>query len=280
MDTQNFIYQKLEAFIKKFYTNELIRGIIFFIGLGLLYFLFTLFVEYFLWLKPLGRTVLFWVFIAVEGYLLSRFILFPIFKLFKIQKGIDYKQASTIIGNHFTEVSDKLTNFLQLANPNEHQIKSELLVASIEQKANALQPIPFGNAINFNTNRKYLPLAIIPIVFFAFFYFSGNSNVISQSLNRVVHFNASFLPPAPFKFVVLNSNLQTEQGKDFILRVKTSGRIVPENVMIFMEGESYFMENTKAGIFEYRILKPSEDILFHVEGNAVSSSDYELKVIM
>ncbi|MFV8328154.1 hypothetical protein [Flavobacterium sp. ZS1P14] len=280
MDTQNFIYQKLEAFIKKFYTNELIRGIIFFIGLGLLYFLFTLFVEYFLWLKPLGRTVLFWVFIAVEVYLLSRFILFPIFKLFKLQKGIDYKQASTIIGNHFAEVSDKLTNFLQLANPNEHQIKSELLVASIEQKANALQPIPFGNAINFNTNRKYLPLAIIPIVFFAFFYFSGNSNVISQSLNRVVHFNATFLPPAPFKFVVLNSNLQTEQGKDFILRVKAAGRIVPENVMIFMAGESYFMENRKAGIFEFRILKPSEDVLFHVEGNAVSSSDYELKVIM
>lgn len=279
MDTQNFIYQKLEAFIKKFYTNELIRGIIFFIGLGLLYFLFTLFVEYFLWLKPVGRTILFWAFIGVEVYLLLRFILFPIFKLFKLQKGIDYNQASTIIGNHFTEVSDKLTNFLQLSNPNEHQIKSELLIASIEQKANALQPIPFGNAINFNTNRKYLPLAIIPILFFAFFYFSGNSNVISQSLNRVVHFNSAFLPPAPFKFVVLNSNLQTEQGKDFVVRIKTEGKVVPENAMIFIGDESYFMENTKAGEFEFKILKPSEAVLFHVEGNAVSSSDYELKVI-
>lgn len=279
MDTQNFIYQKLEAFIKKFYTNELIRGIIFFIGLGLLYFLFTLFVEYFLWLKPVGRTILFWAFIGVEVYLLLRFILFPIFKLFKLQKGIDYNQASTIIGNHFTEVSDKLTNFLQLSNPNEHQIKSELLIASIEQKANALQPIPFGNAINFNTNRKYLPLAIIPILFFAFFYFSGNSNVISQSLNRVVHFNSAFLPPAPFKFVVLNSNLQTEQGKDFVVRIKTEGKVVPENAMIFIGDESYFMESTKAGEFQFKILKPFEAVLFHVEGNAVSSSDYELKVI-
>ncbi len=279
METQQFIFQKLEAFIRKFYTNELIRGTIFFIGLGLLYFLFTLFVEYFLWLKPMGRTILFWTFIVVEVYLLFRFILLPIFKLFKLQKGIDYNQASAIIGNHFTEVSDKLTNFLQLSNPNEYQIKSELLAASIEQKANALQPIPFGNAINFNGNRKYFPLAMIPIVLFAFFYFSGNSSMISQSLNRVVHFNSAFLPPAPFKFVVLNTNLQTEQGKDFILRIKTEGKIVPENAMIFIGDESYFMESTKAGEFQFKMAKPVENIMFHVEGNAISSPDYELKVI-
>ncbi|WP_114753906.1 hypothetical protein [Flavobacterium glaciei] len=279
MENQQIIYQKLEAFIRRFYTNELIRGTIFFIGLGLLYFLFTLFVEYFLWLKPMGRTILFWTFVGVEVFLLFRFIFFPIFKLFKLQKGIDYNQASAIIGNHFTEVSDKLTNFLQLSNPNEHQIKSELLAASIEQKANALQPIPFGNAINYNVNRKYFPLALIPILLFTFFYLSGNSNIISQSLNRVVHFNSAFLPPAPFKFVVLNSYLQTEQGKDFILRIKTEGNLVPENAMIFIDDESYFMESSKAGEFQFKIAKPSENILFHVEGNAISSPDYELKVI-
>jgi len=266
VEKSTLIYQKLEDFIRKFYTNELLRGTIFFVGLGLLYFIFTLFVEYFLWLKPTARTILFIVFIVVELFLLLRFILFPLFKLFKLQKGIDYNQASAIIGNHFTEVSDKLTNFLQLSNLKEHQIKSELLIASIEQKANTLQPIPFGNAINYNQNRKYFPLALIPILLFAFFYFSGNSNVISQSLNRVVHFNSAFLPPAPFKFLVLNSNLQTEQGKDFILRIKTEGKIVPENAMIFIGDESYFMESTKAGEFQFKILKPSEAVLFHVEG--------------
>jgi len=276
LEQSDFIYQKLELFIKKFYTNELIRGMIFFIGLGLLYFLFTLFVEYFLWLKPIGRTLLFWTFIGVEIFLLFRFILFPIFKLFKLQKGIDYKEASAIIGNHFTEVSDKLTNFLQLSNDRN---QSELLMASIEQKANSLQPIPFGNAINFKTNRKYLPLAIIPILFFAFFYVSGNSKILSQSLNRVVHFQDQFLPPAPFQFVVLNDNLQTEQNKDFIIRVKTEGKVVPENAMIFIGDESYFMETTKAGEFQYKLEKPTSNVLFHVEANAVSSPDYELNVV-
>ncbi|WP_413999750.1 hypothetical protein ACMDB5_04120 [Flavobacterium sp. W1B] len=278
MEHSNFIYQKLEAFIRKFYINELIRGVVFFIGLGLLYFLFTLFIEYFLWLKPMGRTILFWTFVGVEAFLFFRFILFPIFKLFKLQKGLDYNQASTIIGNHFVEVNDKLTNYIQLANLDHHQ-NSELLMASIEQKANALQPIPFGNAINFNDNRKYFPLAVIPVLFFVFFYLSGNNAVISQSFNRVMHFNVAFTPPAPFEFVVMNSNLQTEQNKDFILKIKTVGNIVPDNTMIFINGESYFMESVRAGEFQFKISRPSENISFYLKANSVSSNDYELKVI-
>jgi hypothetical protein len=279
LKTTSAIYQKLEAFIKKYYTNELIKGILLFIGFGLIYFLFTLFIEYFLWLKPLGRTVLFWLFIGVEVFLLFRFILFPIFKLFKLQKGIDYNGASQIIGNHFTEVSDKLTNFLQLSSSENSAESSELMLASIEQKANSLQPIPFGNAINFNSNRKYLPLALIPILLFAVFYISGNSNIISQSLNRVVHFNATFLPPAPFKFVVLNSNLQTEQNKDFVIKMESVGNVVPENVMIHIEDESYFMESSQPGKFEFKIEKPVDNVQFSFEGNSVSSEEYELKVI-
>ncbi|MBD0723618.1 hypothetical protein B6A10_00325 [Flavobacterium sp. L1I52] len=279
LNNSNFIYQKLEAFIRKYYLNELIRGMFFFIGLGLLYFLFTLFIEYFLWLKPFGRTILFWTFVGVEAFLLFRFILFPIFKLLKFKKGIDYNEASAIIGNHFVEVKDKLLNFIQLSDSDMHQNKSELLLASIEQKANALQPIPFSNAVNFNANKKYLPLALIPLLVFSTFYFSGNSTIISQSLNRIVHFNARFSPPAPFEFVLLNQNLQTQQNKDFIVKVHTKGKVVPENVMIFINDETYFMENVKPGEFQFKIEKAVSDVSFHLEANKVSSPEYLLKVV-
>jgi hypothetical protein len=48
----------------------------------------------------MARAVLFWTFVGVEVLLLLRFIVFPIFKLLKLQKGIDYNEAS-IIGSHF-----------------------------------------------------------------------------------------------------------------------------------------------------------------------------------
>ncbi len=276
MEKSNIIYQKLELFIKKFYTNELIRGIIFFVGLGLIYLLFTLFVEYSLWLKPSARTILFYAFIIVELFLLGRFILFPLSKLFKLQKGIDYKEASNIIGNHFTEVSDKLTNFLQLSNDKN---QSELLLASIVQKSKSLQPVPFQNAINFNKNKKYLPLAIIPILLFVVFYISGNVNILSQSLNRVVNYKQQFSPPAPFKFVVLNKDLQTEQNQDFIVKVKSKGNITPETAMIHIGEESYFMEKIKEGEFQYKFLKPTENIDFNIQANDVISNEYVLNVV-
>lgn len=278
MENKSLIYHKLEAFIRKFYTNELLKGLIFFIGLGLLYLLFTLFVEYFLWLKPTGRTILFWLFIAVEVVLLFRFILFPIFKLFKLQKGIDYNDASQIIGSHFPEVDDKLKNFLQLAD-SEQNSNSELLLASIEQKAKNLNPIPFTNAVNFKSNVKYLPWAAIPVLLILFFLISGNADVITQSFTRVVNYNERYSPPAPFQFQIVNSSLQTEQGNDFTLQVKSVGKVVPENAMILLDGESYFMESTKPGVFEYKFSQPTKNQTFHVEANQVTSKDFTLEVV-
>ncbi|CAH0337451.1 hypothetical protein FVB9288_03212 [Flavobacterium sp. CECT 9288] len=278
LKSQHVIYDKLEAFIKKYYTNELIKGSLFFIGLGLIYFLVTLFIEYLLWLKPSYRTFLFVLFIIVEAFLFFRFILIPVFKLFKLKSGIDYKEASAIIGTHFSEVQDKLINFLQLSQ-DQSSVSSELVLASIEQKSNTLSPIPFGNAINFKANSKYYPLALAPLVFVFLIYFTGNSAVISQSLNRVVNFSSPFQPPAPFKFIILNKNLQVEQGSDFTLRMKTVGKVVPENIVVFLNDETYFMEQDAQGEFSFKITKPIQSLLFHVEANGVLSPDYELNVI-
>jgi len=93
-----------------------------------------------------------------------------------------------------------------------------------------------------------------------------------------VHYKEQFLPPAPFEFQVLNKSLQTEQNQDFLLKVKTVGKVVPENAMIFIGDESYFMESNKAGEFQFVIPKPKENLEFHIEANEVSSHEYELNV--
>lgn len=276
MNNPSLIYLKLEGFIKKYYTNELLRGTLFFIGLGLLYFLLTVFIEYFFWLHPIFRTLLFSIFILVELYLLLRFILFPVFKLFKLQKGINYETASTIIGKHFPEVSDKLLNLLQLSVETN---QSELLVASIDQKAAELQPIPFTKAINFNSNKKFLPLTFLPILIFLLLFATGNSFIINDGFNRVVHFKQQFLPPAPFEFQIVNRSLTTKQNQDFELIVRTKGKVVPENVSILLNNETYFMESTPLGEFKFIIPKPSIDVTFQLEANNVSSNDYLLHVV-
>jgi hypothetical protein len=276
LEAKNEIYNKLEDFIKKFYYNELIKGSILFLGIGLLYFIATLLMEHFLWLSTFGRSLLFGIFITFQLFLLFRFILFPIFKLIKLQKGLNYVEASLIIGTHFIEVKDKLLNFLQLAN---QENPSELLLASIDQKANTLQPVPFSNAIIYAKNKKFLPYLIAPILLVLLFIFSGNLNILSNSLDRVVHFTKQYEAPAPFKFVVVNKELNVKQNQNYTLQVTTVGNVVPENISVIINDASYFLEEVKPGLFQYTFENVIKNISFSLEANDVNSQDYILNVV-
>ena len=270
------IQDKLEQFIRRYYVNELLKGAIMFFAIGLLYFLFTLFVEYVLWLNPTARAILFWVFILVELALFFKFIAFPLAKLFKLQKGIDYKTASKIIGEHFPEVSDKLLNVLQLKD---NAKDSELLLASIEQKSAELQPIPFKLAVNFNQNRKYLKYAAIPVIVLLLTFFTGHFNWFSDSYERVVNYKTAYEPPAPFQFFVVNEDLRAIENKAFKLIVNTAGEVIPENAQIHFNNESYFLQQTSPGQFEYVFKQPKDEIDFSFSANEVNSKNYTLSVL-
>ncbi|MDC8002326.1 DUF4175 family protein [Aequorivita todarodis] len=276
MSTFNIIQQKLEEFIKKYYTNELIKGAILFFAIGLLYLLITLLVEYFLWLNPLGRRVLFWAFVIVELGLFVRFIAFPLAKLFKLQKGINYEEASKIIGNHFPQVNDKLLNVIQL---NQNRRESELLAASIDQKATELQPVPFKSAVNFKKNAKYLKYAAIPVLIFLLFSALGGMDIFSSSYKRVVHYDTAFEPPAPFTFIVMNDDLNAVENKPFNLKIRTEGTAIPENASINYNAETYYMQQTAPGLFEYTFQQPMESIDFSLKANKVTSREYTLDVV-
>ena len=269
------IQQKLEQFIKKYYINELIRGTILFLATGFLYLLLTLLLEYFLWLNSPGRTVLFWLFITVEGVLFYRFIVFPVGKLLKFHKGISYEEASTIIGNHFSEVNDTLLNLLQLAESEE---KSELLLASIDQKSATLQPIPFHIAINFRRNIKYAKYVTIPVVVVLLLWISGNLGEVSESYERVVNYRTAYEPPAPFSFFVANEHLHTLENRPFTLTVKTIGKIAPESAQIHIGDEKYFMQNSGSGVFEYTFTNPRDAVSFYISANTINSKMYRLNV--
>jgi len=270
------IQGKLEQFIRRYYTNELLKGAILFFAIGLLYLIVTLLIEYFLWLNPTARTILFWVFIAVEVSLFAKFIAFPLAKLFKLQKGIDYEDASQIIGNHFPEVNDKLLNVLQL---NQNSQQSELLEASIEQKSSELSPIPFKLAVNFNKNTKYLKYAAIPVAILLLSFLTGKINWFSDSYERVVNYNTAYEPPAPFEFFVVNDDLKAIENKDFKVTVSTAGELIPENAQIHFNNQSFFMQQTGPGQFEYVFSQPKERLNFSLSANDVFSKDYALDII-
>ncbi len=276
MDRFKKIEEKLEGFIRKYYTNELLKGAILFFVFGVLYFLVTLLVEYFFWLSTAGRTVLFWLFVIVEIGLLARFIVLPLARLFKLSKGIDYKKAAQIIGDFFPEVSDKLINTLQL-----HSIAqdSELMLASVEQKSQQLEPVPFKLAINFKKNRKYLKYAAIPIVIFLIANYLGKDEIFASSYERVVNYNEAYEPPAPFSFYVVNENLQALENKNFKLEIRTIGDVIPEAPAIHFNNEVYFLQQVVPGEYNFTFERPISDVSFYLQANKVTSQPYTLEIL-
>lgn len=276
MATYEHIAKKIHQFVRKYYMNELIKGGILFFSLGCLYFIFTLFVEYFLWLNPTARTFLFWLFFGVELFLCFRFIFVPIFKLIGLQKGLGLEESSKIIGSHFPEISDKLINIIQLKERHE---TSDLLVASIEQKAKEIQPIPFANAVNFKTNFRYIKYALIPVLIYIAVWVSGNLTIFESSLNRVVHYRTAYSPPAPFFFRLSNKNMEVIEGKSITVEAFTKGELIPSETKIFFNNQSYFMQNNGINEFAYHFSNVTKPIDFFIEANGIRSQDYRIEVI-
>ncbi|MAQ75215.1 MAG: hypothetical protein CL613_02645 [Aquimarina sp.] len=270
------VIKSLQEFKRKYYINELIKGVILFLAVGALYFIIISVVENFLWLNKKGRLVLFWFFIGVEILLFLRFVVFPILKMLRLRKGISMENASKIIGNHFPDVDDKLLNLLQLNNTPD---KSALLLASIEQKSNEIKPVPFAKAVNYTQNKKYLKYLVIPFSIIIFLVLINRINWISDGYNRIVNYNVAYEPPAPFRFVILNDSLSVYENKDYVLRVKTEGEVVPENINIEFDDQIYLMKNRGDGTYEYTFSQVKESLGFQLSGNDVSLQGNTLEVI-
>lgn len=275
MNSYKNILVKLSGFTKKYYTKRLIRGLLLFLVFGLLFFFITLGIEYILWLNSAGRLVLLLLFIAIEGYLLFKFILTPIFYLFKLKKGISNKQASLMIGKHFSRVDDKLYNLLDFA---EDKNQSELLLASIEQRSLELDTVPFVNAVDLKENLKYAKYLILPALFFGLIWLSGNFTSFFSSTERIVNFDTAYTPPAPFSFQLLSNDLDVLNDKEYTIAVQTIGELKPEAVYIDIDGNKLLLSKVD-GIYQHTLKPPFKSADFYFEANSVKSKRYRINAL-
>ena len=94
------ILVKLDAFIRKYYKNQLLRGTIYSFSLLLSFYLVLTVSESFIWFNPTVRSVFFWSYILTAGWILYKWIFTPLLLLNKIGKIISYDDAAKIIGKH------------------------------------------------------------------------------------------------------------------------------------------------------------------------------------
>lgn len=274
------LIEKLDEFIRKYYKNQLIRGLIYTTGLVLLFFISVTALEYFAHFNTTMRTILFYLFVLSSLFIFVKYISVPLSKLYKFGKIISYEDAAGIIGKHFSNVQDKLLNVLQLQSvqgaiqqPTTNNY--ELLQASIDQKTRELKPIPFSSAVDLRENRKYLKYALIPVLLITVILFSAPS-IITDGTSRLVAHNDHFEREAPFQFVITNSDLKTITQEDYELQIKLTGDEIPENAYIVIDGNERKLDKASIVSFKYTFKNVQKSVPFHLTADGFNSKEYEL----
>ena len=279
MSTYNNIIDNLDRFIRKYYKNRLIKGTIYSVALLLSLFLIVVAIEHFGYFSTTIRTILFWFYLLAFGGTVGCYIVSPLLKMNKLGKRITYSEAAHIIGNYFPEVKDKLLNLLQLQEQVQtiDSSSSDLLIASINQKTDQLSPIPFTNAVNLSSNRRFVKYAAIPLAAVMLLAIISPS-FISEPYRRIINHSTEYERPAPFVFVVENASLEASQQSDFQLKVAIEGNAVPNEAFINIDGRIYRMQQQDKSHYTYTFNNIQKTIKFHMQAAKVESAEYELVV--
>ncbi|WP_184544096.1 DUF4175 family protein [Mucilaginibacter sp. FT3.2] len=269
---------KINVFIRKYYFNNFLRGLIF-LGAGLFtaYVVITL-SEYFGNFNVLFRTILFYFFILLNIGLVCWLILPPLLSWLKLGKSLTHDEAAEIIGKHFYDVNDKLLNTLQLKKLAAADVKhSALIEASIDQKIESLKPVSFPSAINIRENAKYLRYILVPAAVIVVIAFASPS-VLTESTKRLIRHNEYFVPVAPFKFNILNKSLSVVEGDDLKLDLKLDGDKLPADVYVETANNTFKLDKENISRFHYQFTNLQQNTKFRLIGNGFASARYEIRV--
>jgi len=278
MSDNQILIRKLDHFIRKYYKNRIIRGVLWSLTLLAVFYLVFVSMEYFFYFSKAIRMLLFFTFLGLVLFLVARLIVFPLLQLIRIGKIISHDQAARIIGTHFSEIQDKLLNTLQLIK--QQKIAGEnsgLLSASIEQKTNSLKVFQFSVIIDFRKNLRFLRYFFIPAAIIIFLVVIS-PNTISDPTRRILQFNQAFTIPLPYRIDLQNKHLTAIQQEDFELLVKITGTEIPSEVYVKTKDGIFKMEPRKGFIYSYLFKSLQGNITFRIATNDFNTEEYELMV--
>ena len=285
MNNYQLLIARLDAFIRKYYANKLIKGLLIFLAAAIAFYLLASLGEYYFYFPSWLRYTFLISFIGIGGFALIYLIMIPLLKMQKLGKVISHEYAALIIGTHFPDVQDKLLNVLQLKQGLHNTISKELIEASIEQKTKDLTPVHFQTAVNFATNKRYLPFVLPPLLISIFILFAA-PNIFKESAERLLSPSEKFIPKAPFTFKILNKNLQVAQYEDIEIQLITEGKTIPENVLIKSNGQEIMMQKKERSpeqkgdfMFTHTFFKVSKNISFSFSAAGFESEKFTIKTL-
>jgi hypothetical protein len=273
---QQFV-EKLNAYIRKFYLYRLVRGIMLFVLLFIVYFALISILESFNYFLPgvksgIAIFTVLWLLIVI-----IYFIIKPLIKLFGVGKVLSYYDVSNRLQHKFPEINDRLINIIELSGQSNLNYSNELVQASIDQKIEELKIFSFSEAINFKDLRViFIGVSGVTMLFLLSFLFFPD--LFRESTVRLIRVQQKFEKPAPFEFILQNTNLEVVSGESIELKVLCKGKELPEIAYVNIGGNNFLMQKDDDS-FKYNIENINSSFLIYFTDNKYVSAPYTIKVL-
>ena len=267
---------KLELFVRRYYFQQIIKGSILILGVLSALWLFFAGAAYYFYFSSGIRLILFYFSLGTLLFILGKYILLPLAKLYKIGERLSDQEAAKIIGKHFkNDIDDKLLNAVLLYNSDQN---NELILASIEQKTKQLKSFNFKLAVPFSELKNGAKYAAVPLVLFLLMVV-WNPKVISQGTQRIVQYQEEFLPENPFVFKFLNDSLIGIKNESFLIKIEFTGSEVPADVYLDLDNKQFRFKKESSSVYSYTVNQLSDDLNFKIKTGIFYSKTNTIKAI-
>ena len=270
----DIIIDQVDGFIRKYYKNQILKGLIWFVGIFISTLLIFGLLEHVGWFSTSVRAILFYVWMGSSGFVFVQFILIPLLRLFQIGKSLSREKAASIIGSFFPEIGDKLLNTLQLSSGEQLQGSSlELVEAAIEQRSKSFKLLEFTAAVDDRKTLGYLKY-VLPVVLLFVGLSIFKPELVLDSSSRIIQYNHYFEKPAPFQFNLVDFKSNYVEGEPIRFRLKMTGDAIPERIYVLSKQGKEILTLDKKGYYTVDLGKASENGQFHFEGGEYNSKSY------
>lgn len=269
------IKENLRRYSRKLILKEIIRGGIFSISLLVGAWLALSFIEYSFHLGISARTIAFFSFLSGAIGVLGYWVVVPTLQFLNIIPSHNETHIARDIGQRLPDIEDKLVNYLSLEKAS---MSNSLAKASLQQKFSRFGGLDFSAAVDLRSSFAPLKYAVVPLLL-SLIVFMWDSSVILDSGTRLVQFNKSFVPPAPFQFQFDESNYVVAEGDDLEIVVRTTGKTMPENAFVLVNNAEFRMKRLGSGQFSFLFRNVRNGLDFRLRATSVYSESVSIDVL-
>ena len=275
------VHQSLQQYIRAYHKQQWMQGILRWLMVVSFISGSVFYLEYILWLSSVYKTLLFIGLISTFAFWGYTWILKPLIHWYGGSGRLTEEDAAQKIGQEIPAIGDKLLNYLQLNSesrlPASTFINLGLIQASIEQKTLELSKVPIVESLPWGEYRKYIKKASLALVFIGVIYISQASK-LGEGIQRMAHFTKTYVPQAPFN-IQFSNPWEIVEGSTLLLTLNIEGKLLPESVELWSEGQNKKFRKTGPSSFVFRKEDVRESVTFWVKAAGFEFGPYEVRVI-